>query len=304
MKNMEVLGSNDKSKITDEKISDDSQLMVATDGGDMIRTIFEDSSCGKSDNLNVSGDINNDEVSDNSKNKNRRIVDVYSATVAAPSLSTISTKYYKKDVKSVNNNELYNAKLLLGELHKHIEMLDLNNKIIERVRESCDENNEINNDGNNKDKDKDDNVTNNNHNNHNSNNYNSYDTNYNSRNDNYNNHTNNDKRSNEKSENDMYNDKLDNYDQLNTNDDGKIINNDFNNSMVNTLSENHTDNGNLYGKLYSKNLNSELLGALNNENVFYLSEEHYGSDSDIDSDCSPHHSEFGIINCEGESSLS
>ena len=281
MKNMEVLGSNDKSKIKDEKIPGDSQLIVATDGGDMIRTIFEDSSCGKSDNLNVSGDINNDqvsdinndEVSDNSKNKNSRIVDVYSATVAAPSLSTISTKYYKKDVKSVNNNESYNAKLLLGELHKHIEMLDMNNKIIERVRESCDENNEINNDGNNKDKDKDDNVTNNNnnHNNHNSNNYNSYDNNYNSRNDNYKNHTNNDKRSNEKSENDMYNDKLDNYDQLNTNDDGKIKNNDFNNSMVNTLSENHTDNGNLYGKLYSKNLNSELLGALNNENVFYLS---------------------------------
>ena len=78
MINIEVLGSNDKSKITEKIITGDSQLMVATDGGDMIRTIFEDSSCGKSDNLNVSGDINNDEVSDNSKNKNKRIVDVYS----------------------------------------------------------------------------------------------------------------------------------------------------------------------------------------------------------------------------------
>ena len=324
MRNRKVPERDDKSKISTLENFRDNRLIVITDESNMIKTIFEDNNSRKSDDLNVSSindndNIDNGEASNNSSNRNRRIVDVYSATVAAQSLSNESTKCYKKDSKNGNNDEIQNARLLLGELQNHIDMLDLNNKIIERMQGNSDDNNDDNDDNSYKNRSNNDNNDDNNNSNDNdindNNDNNNDDTNYNDNSDNntnnndnncssrnFNNYRNNDthskndeisdEKSNIKSENDMHGEKINICGQLKKIDNTQMRNFDL---FANpSLDENPCEN------FHRKSLTSELLGVLNNvkndENVFYLSEEHYGSDSDND-----HHSDSGDdINHEGD----
>ena len=305
MRNRKVPESDDKSKISTVENFHDNKVIVITDDSNMIKTIFEDNNSRKSDDLNVSSfndndNINNGEASNSSNNRNRRIVDVYSATVATQSFSNESTKYYKKDTKNGDNDEFQNARQLLSELQNHIEMLDLNNKIIERLQGNCDDNDDNDDDDNNNNKNSNNSDNNNDNNNSNDNSDNYTNNNCNSRN--FSNHRSNDthskndeiydEKSNIKSENDMFGEKINICEQLKKTDNTEMRNFDL-------LADTSVDE-NPYDNFHRKSITSELLGVLNNvkndEYIFYLSEEHYGSDSDND-----HHSDSGKdINCEGD----
>ena len=294
-----LLECHEQKKRLEIKKLDDNDFMTINDKTDKMKKIYENNDSRKSDyfkdQININGCIddnsNNSNYNDYDDNedeyrnrrKNKRIVDVYSTTVPLESsnLSPIYSRKYSKYNSSSNNNstELQTSKMLLGELQDHFKMLDLNDKIVERIKNNDD--NDSDNNDNSYDSSDNNNNNNNNNNDNNNNAHNNDNNNNNNNNNNDNNICQNYNCNNKEHENDE--EILTHFQQSN-----KIINSkneisQFDNLLLDNLIENNSIN--------NPNFQFELLGALSNvKNVKYdinmpcLYEERYGSDCDNESE--------------------